>query len=74
MFEDSESACPDDSPESGSPFLFWHPHLVTLHIWLWYPNPDNLFKGTNRWVRPFNDEAVGSLNRLHPNPGLALPM
>jgi hypothetical protein len=58
VFEDSEADCAEDSPESGSPFVFWHPDLVTLHIWLWYPNPDGLYKGTNRWVRPFNDEQL----------------
>ena len=42
-----------------------------MHVWLWYPNPDGLFKGTNRWVRPFNDEQVGDLN---PNLGLVLYM
>ena len=71
VFEDSEADCPNDSPSSGSAFVFWHPDLVTMHVWLWYPNPDGLFKGTNRWVRPFNDEQVGDLN---PNLGLVLYM
>jgi hypothetical protein len=35
-------------------FNFWHPDLVTLHVWLWYPNPDGLYSGTNPRVRPFN--------------------
>jgi hypothetical protein len=69
VFEDSEGDCSDESPESGSPFVFWHPDLVTLHVWLWSPNPDGLFKGTNRWVRPFNDEQVGHSSL---NLGLAL--
>ena len=58
VFEDSETDCPNTSPQSGSAFVFWHPDLVTMHIWLWYPNPDGPFKGTNRWVRPFNDEQI----------------
>jgi hypothetical protein len=28
--------------------------LVTLHLWLWYPNPAGLYHGTNPWIRPFN--------------------
>ncbi len=45
----------DCAPESnGSPFVFWHPRLVTLHVWVWYPNPDGLYAGTNPLVRPFN--------------------
>lgn len=50
----SEADCPATSPESGSAFVFWHPDLVTLHVWLWYPNPDGLYTSTNPLVRPFN--------------------
>jgi hypothetical protein len=56
VFEAVEAACPTASPQTGSPFSFWHPELVTLHVWAWYPNPDGVFNGTNRWVRPFNDD------------------
>jgi len=51
----SEDDCAPTSPETGTPFVFWHPRLVTLHVWLWYPNPDGLYAGTNPLVRPFND-------------------
>ena len=44
---DSEAGCADVNPDSGSPFGFWHPDLVTMHVWLWYPNPDGLFTGEN---------------------------
>ena len=50
----SEADCPKASPETGTPFVFWHPKLVTLHVWIWYPNPDGLYAGTNPLVRPFN--------------------
>jgi hypothetical protein len=56
--ERNESNCQDTSPESGSPFTFWHPDLVTMHLWAWYPNPHGLFNPTNRWVRPYNDEQI----------------
>jgi hypothetical protein len=50
----SEADC---APEShGSPFVFWHPKLVTLHVWIWYPNPHGLYNPTNPLVRPFNGE------------------
>jgi hypothetical protein len=58
VFEDSEAGCASTGPDTGSPFVFWHPDLVTMHVWLWYPNPHGLFSGTNRWVRPFNDDQV----------------
>ena len=48
----SEDDCAPDS--HGSPFVFWHPKLVTLHVWIWYPNPDGLYNPTNPLVRPFN--------------------
>ena len=46
--------CPATSPQTGAPFNFWHPNLVTLHVWLWYPNPAGLYNGTNPYLRPFN--------------------
>jgi hypothetical protein len=58
VFEQDESACPATSPETGAPFFFWHPDLVTLHVWAWYPNPDGIYASMNRWVRPFNDDHV----------------
>jgi hypothetical protein len=48
----SEADCAPTS--NGSPFVFWHPRLVTLHVWIWYPNPDGLYNPTNPLVRPFN--------------------
>lgn len=50
----SEAECPPRSPQSGARFGFWHPDFVTLHLWAWYPNPDGIYNGTNRLVRPFN--------------------
>ena len=45
----------DCEPTSnGSAFVFWHPKLVTLHVWIWYPNPAGLYNPTNPLVRPFN--------------------
>jgi hypothetical protein len=49
-----QELCPKRSPQTGARFNFWHPDLVTLHVWLWYPNPAGLYNGTNPWIRPFN--------------------
>jgi hypothetical protein len=49
-----QELCPKRSPDTGARFNFWHPDLVTLHVWLWYPNPSGLYSGTNPWIRPFN--------------------
>jgi len=43
-----------DEPEDRRQFNFWHGPLVTLHIWLWYPNPSGLFSGTNPLVTVYN--------------------
>jgi len=43
--------------ESGSAFSFWHPLLKTLHVWLWFDNPDGIFAGMNPLVGPFNATA-----------------
>jgi hypothetical protein len=54
VFRTVQEKCPSSSPETGAPFNFWHPDLVTLHVWLWYPNPAGLYAGTNPLVTPFN--------------------
>lgn len=54
VFARVQELCAKRSPETGARFNFWHPDLVTLHVWLWYPNPDGLYSGTNPLVRPFN--------------------
>jgi hypothetical protein len=54
VFAASQDLCAKSSPETGAAFNFWHPDLVTLHVWLWYPNPTGLYSGTNPYVRPFN--------------------
>jgi hypothetical protein len=54
VFEAVESKCADKSPETGAAFNLWHPDLVTLHLWLWYPNPGGIFDSTNPFVTPFN--------------------
>src|SRR5262245_32416760 len=50
----SQSDCAQTSP-SGAKFSFWHPNLVTLHVWLWYQNPSGIYSGTNPLVTPFNN-------------------
>jgi hypothetical protein len=54
VFRASQDNCPKTSPDTGAAFGFWHPNLVTMHVWLWYPNPAGLYSGTNPLVRPFN--------------------
>jgi hypothetical protein len=50
----SQDRCANPSPTTGARFNFWHPDLVTLHLWLWYPNPAGLYSPTNPLIRPFN--------------------
>ncbi len=51
----SQDDCAKTSPQSGAAFGFWHPNLVTLHVWLWYQNPSGIYAGTNPLVTPFNE-------------------
>src|SRR5262249_50848966 len=57
----SHDLCPPTHPTTGSPICFWHPQLVTLHVWLWYPNPAGLYNSTNPFVAPFtrHEELIG---------------
>ncbi len=50
----SQSACPMTEPKTGAKFTFWHPLLITMHVWIWYPNPAGLYNSTNPLVAPFN--------------------
>ena len=50
----AQSACPTTSPQTGAAFNFWHPLLITMHVWLWYPNPSGLFASTNPLAGAFN--------------------
>jgi hypothetical protein len=54
VFQADQNACAQKSPQSGAAFNFWHPDLVTLHVWAWYPNPDGVFSGMNPLMHPFN--------------------
>ena len=49
----TSSTCAKKAP-SGAKFTFWHPDLITMHVWVWYPNPAGLFSSTNPLVAPFN--------------------
>jgi len=52
----AEATCPKSHPTSGAGFAFWHPPLVTFHVWLWYPNPRGVFGEYNPLLTPFNKE------------------
>jgi hypothetical protein len=54
VVEPNASACAATSPRSGSSFNFWHPALVTMHVWMWYPNPDGMYASMNPLVTAFS--------------------
>ncbi len=54
VFQENQALCPSVSPQTGAAFNFWHPRLITLHFWVWYPNPEGFYSGTNPLVEPFN--------------------
>jgi hypothetical protein len=55
VFQADQSKCPPKSPQTGAKFNFWHPRLITLHFWVWYPNPEGIYSGLNRFVNGFNN-------------------
>ncbi len=52
----AEAKCAKNHPKSAAEFTFWHPPLVTLHLWIWYPNPNGVFGEFNPLLTPFNNE------------------
>lgn len=56
VMADAEAKCAKTNAKTGSAFNFWHPPLVTLHFWIWYPNPNGVFAEFNPLLTPFNSE------------------
>ncbi|TMJ08786.1 MAG: hypothetical protein E6G98_11300 [Bacillati bacterium ANGP1] len=52
----AENKCGKTNAKTGSAFNFWHPPLVTLHMWIWYPNPSGVFAEFNPLLTPFNND------------------
>ena len=63
------SGCQPNHPTTNAPFLLRHPGLVTLHVWLWYPNPDGIFHSTNPLVRPYALGPRTQERTIHPREG-----
>ncbi len=54
VFQTKQSKCAAQSPQTGAKFNFWHPRLITLHFWVWYPNAAGIYSGLNPFVNGFN--------------------
>jgi hypothetical protein len=54
VFQNDQSKCATKSPQTGAKFSFWHPRLITLHFWVWYPNSAGIYSGLNPSVNGFN--------------------
>ena len=52
----AESQCGKSNAKTGAAFGFWHPPLVTMHLWIWYPNPNGIFGEFNPLLTPFNKD------------------
>ena len=55
-FTATQDKCAKTSPQTGAAFRFWHGPLITMHVWLWYPNPAGLYSGINPLFAPFNGQ------------------
>ncbi len=51
----TEEECSETNPDTASAFTFWHPDLVTFHVWAWMQNPDGLYNGTNPLMSAHNN-------------------
>ena len=52
----AEAKCAKMNTKTNAEFTFWHPPLVTLHMWIWYPNPSGVFAEFNPLLTPFNKD------------------
>ena len=51
----TEEECAEARPETEAAFTFWHPDLVTFHVWAWMHNPDGIYHGTNPLMSARNE-------------------
>jgi hypothetical protein len=52
----AQAKCGKANAKTGAEFTFWHPPLVTLHLWVWYPNTNGVYGEHNPLLTPFNNE------------------
>ena len=57
--------CPTKHPESGEPFVLWHPAFAVAHVWAWIPSPDGPFSEENPALAPYGGAPRPS---GHPHP------
>lgn len=55
LMASAEAKCGKTNAKTGAEFNFWHPPLVTLHMWIWYPNSGGVFAEFNPLLTPFNE-------------------
>jgi hypothetical protein len=60
------STCPPRHPESGAPFVQWHPTLAVVHVWAWYPNPAGPFAAENPYLAAYGGAAPTGAGHSHP--------
>jgi hypothetical protein len=59
LIASEQPTCEASHPTTAAPFAFWHPTLITLRVWLWYPNPAGIYHPANPLVRLHNASAGG---------------
>lgn len=60
-----EEDCDQAHPDSGAAFTFWHPDLVTLHVWAWLHNPEGLYHPTNPLMGSYNQAGTAEAGSGH---------
>lgn len=58
--------CPPRHPESGEPFVLWHPAFAVAHVWAWVPNPDGPFAAENPALAAYGGMARRDPAHRHP--------
>jgi hypothetical protein len=49
----SAGECPARHPETGAPFVLFHPAMAVVHVWAWHPNPAGPFAAANPYLAPY---------------------
>jgi hypothetical protein len=58
--------CPPRHPDSGEPYVLWHPGFAVAHVWAWIGNPDGPFAEENPALAAYGGTVHATPAHRHP--------
>jgi hypothetical protein len=58
--------CPPRHPDTGEPYVLWHPGFAVAHVWAWMTNPDGPFAEENPALASYGGSVRADPGHRHP--------